>query len=306
MLLALKLGARRQIHFELDSPVSLANLNALAGVRQDTLPHGDTVEHFLGHVPTRSLQALRRRMVRRLVRMKALEQGRLHGHLLVAVDGTGQLHFRQRHCAHCLRRRVHGKLHYSHHVLEAKLITPAGLALSMATEFIENANPRATKQDCERKAFVRLAGRLKRDYPQLRLCLCLDALYATGPVLSLCEANHWRYLITFKQGSLPALWQEYGALRDLCPAHRHTVQCDAQTRQQFAWVEHLEHIDDQQQVHHPNAFECQEDGPQGPRYFAWLTNFPLRRDSVSELANRGGRCRWKIENEGFIAFHDCM
>ena len=43
--------------------------------------------------------------------------------------------------------------------------------------FIENSDPKATKQDCELKAFARLAPRLKKDFPQLLLCLCMDGLF---------------------------------------------------------------------------------------------------------------------------------
>jgi hypothetical protein len=51
MLFRLKLGARRQVRFELDSPEALENLNRLSGCRQDAVAHGDTLNHFLGHVP---------------------------------------------------------------------------------------------------------------------------------------------------------------------------------------------------------------------------------------------------------------
>ncbi|MCY2953104.1 MAG: hypothetical protein NTU53_14165, partial [Planctomycetota bacterium] len=47
----------------------------------------------------------------------------------------------------------------------AKRVTPDGLAISLGSEFIENTDPKATQQDCELKAFRRLAERLKRDYP---------------------------------------------------------------------------------------------------------------------------------------------
>ena len=43
-------------------------------------------------------------------------------------------------------------------MLEAKLITPSGLAISWATEWIANPTGKYDKQDCERKAFVRLAA----------------------------------------------------------------------------------------------------------------------------------------------------
>jgi len=67
MLFLLKLGSRRQVRFELDSPEALENLNRLSGCRQDTMAHGDTLNHFLGHVPPPALHRLRRAMVHRLI-----------------------------------------------------------------------------------------------------------------------------------------------------------------------------------------------------------------------------------------------
>jgi hypothetical protein len=299
LLFLLKLGSRRQVRFELDSPEALENLNRLSGCQQEALAHGDTLNHFLGHVPPEALAHLRRRMVQRLIRMKALDHARLMGHFLVVLDGTGQLYFRQRHCEHCLTRTVDGKTQYFHHVLEAKLVTPAGLAISLGSEFIENADPQATKQDCELKAFNRLAAQLKQDFPQLLLCLCLDALYAKGPVLHTCGENGWKYFITFQEGSLPSLWREYRSLRRLSPANRKRLPRPKNLPQNFAWVEGLEHIDEQKRRHRVHAFQCLERGEQRRRRFAWLTNFDLAADTVATLANEGARCRWKIENEGF-------
>lgn len=34
------------------------------------------------------------------------------------------------------------------------------------------------------------------------------------------------------------------------------------------------------------------------QHFSWITDFEVRKDNVYELM-RGGRCRWKIENETF-------
>jgi hypothetical protein len=295
----LKLGSRRRIRFELDSPQALANLNALSGCQQETMSHSDTLNYFLGRVPAASLPLLRRKMVQRLLRMKVLDRGRLQGHFLVVFDGTGMLRFNQRHCAHCLEQ-VHGEQTiYFHHMLEAKLVTPEGLAISLESEFIENADPKASKQDCELKAFGRLAERLKKNYPQLSLCLCLDGLYANGTAMDICEKNRWKYITVFKEGSLPALWQEYQALLQECPRNQKTHKTPEGIGQTFAWVEHLEHIDDQKRRHRVNAFQCQEKNGEENHFFAWLTNWSVTSDSVVALGNRGGRCRWKIENEGF-------
>ncbi len=299
MLFLLKLGSRRQVRFELDSPEALENLNRLSGCHQDAVAHDGTLNHFLGHVPPAALERLRRAMVQRLIRMKALDGGRLFGHVLVVLDGTGQLYFRHRHCAHCLTRIVDGTTQYYHHVLEAKLVTPSGLAISIGSEFIENSEPQASKQDCELKAFARLAPRLKKDFPQLLMCLGLDGLYANGTALSICEQNRWKYFITFKEGSMPAVWKEYQTLLELCPQNRKRHTTDRHVQQTFAWVDDLEYVDDQGRRQRFNAFQCHEQAGQDKKCFAWLTNFTIRPENVVALGNRGGRCRWKIENEGF-------
>ena len=87
--------------------------------------------------------------------------------LLIALDGTGVLTYHERHCDTCLTRKLkNGQILYYHPVLEAKLVTANGYALSLMTEFIENSDPQATKQDCELKAFYRLAERLKQRFPR--------------------------------------------------------------------------------------------------------------------------------------------
>jgi hypothetical protein len=295
----LKLGSRRQLRFELDSPAALANLNRLSRDKQAKMAHSDTLNNFLGRVPPASLEELRRQMIHRLVRMKVLDRGRLFGHFLVVVDATGQLFFRQRHCEHCLTEEHGEQTRYYHKILEAKLVTPEGLALSLGSEFIENTDPQASKQDCELKAFVRLAKRLKKDYPQMPLCLGFDGLYANGTVMDICRNNGWKYLITFKEGSLPALWTDYQALLKLCPGNRQTHRTEEGAKQTFAWVGQLEHVDDQKRRHAVNAFQCHEETGEKTKLFAWLTNWTISSQTVVALANLGGRCRWKIENEGF-------
>lgn len=299
LIFVLKLRARRRINFALNTAEALENLNRLSGAQQQTIADHGTLNHFLGHVkPEEIAGKLRRNMVRRLIRMKALDGSRLFLHFLIAVDATGMVVFHKPHCEYCLTQTVHGKTIYYHHVLEAKLVTPEGLALSVGHEFIENADPQATKQDCELKAFARLAPRLKKDFPQLRICLLLDGLYANATVLTICRQYHWKYIITFKKGRLPSVWEEYETLRELCPQNRGVRQKQG-LRQEFAWVEDLGYVDDQGRRHPFHAFQCREKGGDRPQFFAWITNFTVRADNVAILGNRGGRLRWKIENEGF-------
>ena len=56
------------------------------------------------------------------------------------------------------------------------------------------------KQDCERKAFVRLAKKIKQRFPRLPILLMADSLYATKTVMDVCRECKWEYLIRFKDG----------------------------------------------------------------------------------------------------------
>ena len=285
----------------------LANLNRLADTRQTTLPVHDTLDHFVGHVRQAGWEQLRRRCVGRLLRMKALDAARLLGHPVLLLDATGLLCFHRRHCPHCLTQR-HGKQTlYFHHVLEAKLLGPGGVVVSLDSEFIDNSDAadaqgksaEEIKQDGELKAAQRLLPRIKKDYPQLRFVLALDNLYACGTLFALAQKLGWSFVVTFKEGRTPALWREYQALLPACPENTLRRRWDDRV-QEFRWVKQLAYEDSEGREWQLNALECTEQPVEGePHYFAWLTGLPVGRKTVEDIAQKGGRYRWKIENEGF-------
>jgi hypothetical protein len=309
-LYLLQLGSRRQLDYELrdGGPQVLANLNRLAQTEQTTLPVHDTLDHFVGHVKLAGWERLRTRMVQRLLRMKALDAARLLGRPVLLIDATGLICFHQRHCEHCLVQR-HGKQTlYLHHVLEAKLLGPAGVVVSLGSEFIENADAgevrgksaEEVKQDCELKALERLAPRIKQTYPQAPFVLALDSLYACGPVFALAKRMNWSVVATFKEGRTPALWREYRALLRQCPENLLKRHWGDGRVQEFRWVPQLDYEDSDGRRWKLNALECTETTAVGEeQYFAWLTPLPVGRKTVEEIAQQGGRYRWKVENEGF-------
>ena len=309
-LYLLQLGSRRQLDYDLrdGGPPVLANLNRLAETEQTTLPVHDTLDHFVGHVQQAGWERLRTQCVQRLLRMKALDAARLLGRPVLLIDATGLICFQRRHCPHCLRQR-HGKQTlYLHHVLEAKLLGPAGVVVSLGSEFIDNTDAgdgtgqsaEQVKQDCELKALHRLLPRIKQSYPQLPFVLALDNLYACGPVFALAEQLRWSYVVTFKEGRTPALWREFQALRPACPENSLQRTWGEGRVQEFRWVNQLDYQDSAGRCWKPNALECTETTADGDKqYFAWLTALPVGRKTVEEIAQKGGRYRWKVENEGF-------
>jgi len=305
------LKSRRQADFRLDARGTkvLPNLNRLAGTQQTTRPVHGTLDHFVGHVVPSGFAAVRTRMLRQLIRTKVLDPARLLGYLVVPLDATGQFAFRQRHCDQCLVQRHQQTTIYYHEVLEAKVLGPADLVFSLASAFIENADAptptdrrrsaEAVKQDCELSAFSRLAPQLKQEFPQLRLCLAVDALYACGRFFQACQDNHWAFVCSFKPTSLPTAWEEFQSLLPLCSANRLERHLPGGVRQVYRWVPRVGYTDSQGRTWSFNAVQLEETVGDQTTTFAWLTPLPVSARTVEAIAIQGGRHRWKIENQGF-------
>jgi len=302
------LGARRQIAYMFrENGPSTAKFQALFGT--DTCPHGDTLDVVFGRLNPDQMQAVVTVLVRILIRKKVLDRYRLLGrYFVIAIDGTGRLTFPERHCPHCMTVTHNGKTTYYHPVLEAKLVLPNGFAFSILTEFIENPGENPSKQDCELEAFYRLAERLKAEFPRLPICLSMDSLFAGGPTMSMCEKNKWKYMITHKEGDIPFIHKEFESLLPLTPENHFTFLTGPQgkTRQEYRWINDISYTDSEKKKHTVSVLECVESEPDPKKpsqtkttRFRWITDFTLKDKQVIELANQGGRIRWKIENEGF-------
>ncbi|HET7182246.1 MAG TPA: transposase [Candidatus Limnocylindrales bacterium] len=269
------------------------------------LPHLDAVQDFFKILPPAELESLKVNMVSRLIENKVLFRYKMFGHYLVAVDASGLVSCDEdRYGCGLKKESKNGKITYLYPVLEAKLVTENGFCISLATEWIINDNNKPyDKQDCEQNAFKRLAKKLKQDFPRLPVCILADALYASSPVMDICENNSWKYLITLQDGNLPALQD---CLKDDPKTHRnsfiHYPECTVKNNtitQEFYWVEDLLH-----KKHTLHYLQCKETlsnqitNKSSTTNFVRITNLPVDKSTVKNLS-KAGRLRWKIENEGF-------
>ncbi len=293
LMYMLHLKSRNQLKWETNNcALFLENLLNMAQTGEETIAHPDTLAHYLKKLSIDELQSIPQEMVKRLINMKALDYYRFKDHFLIAIDGTGHLTFKEPHCEHCLEKKMNnGEILYYHPVLEAKLVTYDGFAFSICTEFIENPEMEYIKQDCEVKAFYRLAEKLYQAFPRTQFCLLLDAIYDKQTVFDICEDNRWKYFITFKEGAMPAAYKEAEALRDLSP--RNTKKLKIKNgHQYFRWITNLPY-----HKHNLKIIWCNETKGDEKMRFVWITNFTPNFNNVDKLANQGGRSRWKIESD---------
>lgn len=299
LMFLFRLGSRRQLLKERETEVFLQNLLGLSGTDEKQVAHPDTLNYLLELVNPDELEAVKVKMVKQLIKDRRLDAFRLRGEFRIAIDGTGVFSFSGQHCEHCLKtEHSGGAVTWSHKVLEAKLIAENGFALSVCSEAIENENGLYDKQDCELKAFYRLEKHLKTFFPRTPVCLLLDGLYACREVFDICRRNNWSYIIVFKEGSIPTLFKEAVAKKKRYPQNSLEITGDKNITEKLSWVHNLEYGE-----HAVHVIFCEErmaeKGKDSAPKWVWITDHRPSIENIEELVNKGGRQRWKIENQGF-------
>lgn len=322
-----KRQSRMNISHQMRDEQVCRNLKELCGQENlENVPHGDTVEYLMMRLKAEELEGVQVKMMGALLRGRVLERHRLLSkYHTVAIDGCHIHSFDYEHCERCLVQedRATGQKQWFHTKLMASLVTPMGLCLPMACEWIEN-EPNYNKQDCELRAFYRLVKKLRLLYPKLPMCLLLDALYAGQPTFDCIKEARMEGMVVFKEGSMPEAYQWIEKMKKECGLENKVIKKEEQevedrhkrsheermmrgraknqtrmieTETTYTWMSQAEHWDGQRRF---NILGCREmvDGKEQCDYL-WLVSegLNLNENTIEALAQRG-RCRWKIENEG--------
>ena len=292
-LLALICGIKsmRQSTEKFNTKETIKNIANLLGIELEEIPHHDTINDVFKTIDIEELRKIQKYMVTKLIRSKMFDSYRFKGkYFQIVVDGTGLATFKKRHCKNCLKRTYNKgqKDEYSvyyHYVLEAKLVV-GDIVISIDTEFVENEDENVEKQDCEIKAFYRMAKRIKREYPKLPIIISGDALYACEPVITICENNKWQYILRLKEDRLKLLGEEIEGLEK---AEKEEKIIKYWNNVKYGEVEFEKQA---------NVLKYYEKKKKKITEFMWITSFKISENNQKELVYYGKQ-RWKIENEGF-------
>ena len=199
---------------EFNTEEAIENIAKICGLRLEEIPHCDTINNVFKKVKEKEIEEIRKYMIVKMIRNKMLEKYKVRGkYYHIVVDGTGLATSRKKYNENCLVKNKTNKKgeeyqEYSTYVLEAKLVV-GEMVFSIGSEFVENEREDVNKQDCEINAFKRLAEKIKKEYPRLKIIISGDALYANKPVMDICKEKGWKYIIRFKEGAIPSLYKEY-------------------------------------------------------------------------------------------------
>ena len=272
---------------EINTKEAIENIAKICGLELDELPHCDTINNVFEEVKIDELEEIRKYMINKMIRNKMLERYKIRDkYYHIVVDGTGLATSRKKYNKNCIvknktDRNGNEYQEYSTYVLEAKLVV-GEMVFSIGSEFVENEDENVSKQDCEINAFKRLAKKIKDEYPRLKIIIGADALYASKPIIDICKENGWKYIIRFKEGKIPTLYNEFKTV------------VEKENESKKANYEYVTNLDYQEEkvniIRYTEANKKTE--------FVYMTDLPISNKNIEATVGLG-RKRWKIENEGF-------
>ena len=305
---------------ELNTEEAIENIAQICGLELEEIPHCDTINNVFEQVEVSEIEEIRKYMIVRLIRGKIIKKFLVRDkYYHIIVDGTGLATSRKKYNSNCLVKNKTDKngnkyQEYSTYVLEAKLVV-GDMVFSIGSEFVENINNKKFiirkiktyrkmnaqkykmqkkgkknlsyqkyKQDCETKAFKRLAEKIKKQYPKLQILISGDALYANKTVLDICKEYGWKYIIRFKEGAIPTVYDEFSKI---------VKDNNESAKSNYEFVTKIDYRD-----YKINIMRYKEIKDGKETEFMYMTDLPITNKNI-EASIFVGRKRWKIENEGF-------
>lgn len=266
-------------------------------------PCDSQMRTILDDVDPEALRPAFKEVFIQLQRGKALEpMAFLEGCYLLSLDGTGYYSSAKIGSEACMTKvdKKTGKVMYYQQMLGAAIVHPDFKeVIPLAPEMIVKQDGK-TKNDCERNAAKRFFKKLREDHPHLQIIITEDALSPNAPHIRDLQKYGFHFILGVKEG-------DHGFLFHYVEKARQKGQT---TEYEFVdknnpKIKHLFHFINGVPLNKSNPdllvnfleYGEETDG-KILRYFSWITDFTITRDNAYQIM-RGGRARWKIENETF-------
>ena len=276
------------------------NLHRVFGIKN--VPSDSQMREILDPVDPESIRPLFRDIFSQLQRGKALEPMIYYqGCYLLSIDGTGSFSSTHLSSASCLEKKSKktGIITYHQQVLGAAIVHPDYReVIPLAPEMIIKQDG-SSKNDCERNAAKRFLQKVRQDHPRLGLIVIEDGLSSNAPHIKELQSVDMHYILGAKEGDHPLLFQNLAAAAKSGEAMEFRMADDKNPKitHRFRFLNNTS-LNQSNLDLKVNVLEYWEESDNKTLHFAWVTDFTITKDNAYILM-RGGRARWKIENETF-------
>ena len=261
-------------------------------------PPSDTyLRERLDELDPKFIRSAYKKIFAHLQRGKCLEDFEfLDGAYLLSLDGTGEFSSGKVRCPQCCKKeQKDGSVTYYHQMLGACIVHPEkSNVIPLFPEAIM-AQDGSEKNDCERNAAKRFLEDFKKEHPHLRVIIVADGISSNAPYVRLLEKNHMGYILGAKPSDHKFL---FDSIESSDETMYHEILDDKGFLHQFRYLNNVVLNKSNPDVF-VNFLEYRQTAPKGKETsFSWVTNIEITQKNAFTIM-RGGRARWKIENETF-------
>jgi hypothetical protein len=285
------------LQFENDSQESGTiqhNLKTLYKVQQ--APSDTYMRERLDVIDPNLLRPTFTKLFSALQRGKELEKYVFYeDYYLMLGDATGYFSSKNIHCENCCKKEHQdGSVTYYHQMMSAVIAHPNhATVIPLCPEPIIKTDG-ATKNDCERNASERLYKDIRREHPHLRLIVTEDALGSNGPHIRLLQELDMRFILVVKPDGNKSLFEFLNGIE-----RQECIYSDDKFSYKIQFVNGVPLSDSHSDLD-VNFIEAWVYDNKGNQQYhnTWITDISITKTNAYCLF-RGGRTKWKIENETF-------
>lgn len=276
------------------------NLNAIFGI--GNIPSDTRMREILDEVSPKYISPIFKDVFRKLQRGKALEpMVFMEGCYLLSLDGTGFYFSEKISSDSCLEKKNKktGKVSYHMQMLGASIVHPDFKeVIPLCPEMIIKQDGQ-DKNDCERNAAKRFFKQLRKDHPHLPLIVTEDALSPNAPHIRDLKAHNLHFILGVKPGDHAFLFDyvNNSSLNGETTEFEYKDKDNPEITHRFRFINKVP-LNASNQDLPVNFIEYWEITDKKTKHFSWVTDFTITRENAYQIM-RGGRARWKIENETF-------
>ena len=224
------------------------------------------------------------------------------GCYLLTLDGTGSYSSKNIGCETTqTKKHKNGSTSYYQQTLGAAIVHPdQAVVIPLAPEMIIPQDGKK-KNDCERNAAKRFLPKFREDYPFLPVIVIEDGLSSNAPHIADLQKHNMHFILGAKPGDHPLIFHNF-----LESVNNGTATVFSTVDPKKPEITHTFKFINETPLNQSNVnlkvnflyYEEHNKKTGKTQIFSWVTDFNITCENAYTFM-RGGRCRWKIENETF-------